>query len=98
MALDPSIIFLDEPSAGLDPVTSADLDNLVKELASSLGITFVIVTHELASIDAIADRIIMLEKTVKGITAQGTLEELKNNTENPYVYNFFRRKTGKGKK
>ncbi len=98
MALDPSIIFLDEPSAGLDPVTSAGLDDLVKNLASSLGITFVIVTHELASIDAIADRIIMLEKSVKGIIAQGTPEQLKNNTDNPDVYNFFNRKIDKGGK
>ena len=98
MALDPSIIFLDEPSAGLDPVTSAGLDNLVKDLASSLGITFVIVTHELASIDAIADRIIMLEKSAKGIIAQGTPEQMKTNTENPYVYNFFNRKIEKGEK
>ncbi|MFA5904516.1 MAG: ATP-binding cassette domain-containing protein [Desulfobacula sp.] len=98
MALDPSIIFLDEPSAGLDPVTSAALDNLVKDLASSLGITFVIVTHELASIDAVADRIIMLEKSVKGIIATGTPEQLKNNTDNPFVYNFFNRKIDKGGK
>ena len=98
MALDPSIIFLDEPSAGLDPVTSAGLDNLVKDLSSSLGITFVIVTHELASIDAIADRIIMLEKSVKGIIAEGTPEELKTSTDNPFVYNFFNRKIDKGGK
>nr|NJM01214.1 ATP-binding cassette domain-containing protein [Desulfobacula sp.] len=98
MALDPSIIFLDEPSAGLDPVTSAGLDNLVKELAASLGITFVIVTHELASIDAIADRIIMLEKSARGIIAEGTPDQMKNNTENPHVHNFFNRKIHKGGK
>jgi len=98
MALAPSIIFLDEPPAGLDPVTAAGLDNLVKDLSSSLGITFVIVTHELASIDAIASRIIMLEKSAKGIIAEGTPEQLKSNMENPYVYNFFSRKIGKGGK
>lgn len=91
MALDPSIIFLDEPSAGLDPVTSAELDHLVKDLASSLGITFVIVTHELASIDAISDRIIMLEKTAKDIIATGTVDQLKQDNQNPHVYNFFNR-------
>ncbi len=91
MALDPSIIFLDEPSAGLDPITSAELDDLVTTLASTLKITFVIVTHELASIDAISDRIIMLEKGKKGIVATGTPEELKNKTDQPYVYNFFNR-------
>ncbi|MBU2481318.1 MAG: ATP-binding cassette domain-containing protein, partial [Proteobacteria bacterium] len=103
MALDPSIIFLDEPSAGLDPVTSAELDYLIKDLASSLGITFVIVTHELASIDAISDRIIMLEKTTKGIIATGTPDQLKQDKQNPHVYNFFNRNhsnpnTDKGKK
>lgn len=98
MALDPAIIFLDEPSAGLDPVTSAGLDDLVNDLSSSLGITFVLVTHELASIDAVADRIIMLEKSVKGIIAQGTAEELKAISDNPFVYNFFNRKIDKGGK
>ncbi len=91
MALDPSIIFLDEPSAGLDPVTSAELDHLVKDLASSLGITFVIVTHELASIEAISDRIIMLEKNAKGIIATGTPTQLKLEKNNTAVYNFFNR-------
>lgn len=98
MALDPSILFLDEPSAGLDPVTSAELDHLVKDLASSLKITFVIVTHELASIEAISDRIIMLEKTAKGIIAMGTPEQLKHDKSNRYVYNFFNRKIDIGEK
>ncbi|MBU1341424.1 MAG: ATP-binding cassette domain-containing protein [Proteobacteria bacterium] len=98
MALDPSIIFLDEPSAGLDPITSAELDHLVTDLARNLGITFVIVTHELASIETISDRIIMLEKSAKGIVATGTPEQLKNDRSNPYVYNFFNRTITKGKK
>ncbi|NOX32117.1 MAG: ATP-binding cassette domain-containing protein [Deltaproteobacteria bacterium] len=98
MALDPSIIFLDEPSAGLDPVTSAGLDHLVTDLSSSLGITFVIVTHELASINAISDRIIMLEKDAKGIIAAGTPEQLKNDQTNPDAYNFFNRTIKKGEK
>jgi len=96
MALDPSIIFLDEPSAGLDPVTSTELDHLITDLASSLDITFVIVTHELASIDAISDRIIMLEKSAKGIIATGTPEQLKSDRSNPYVYNFFNRTMDNG--
>jgi len=98
MALDPSVIFLDEPSAGLDPVTSAELDQLIKNLALSLGITFVIVTHELASIDAISDRIIMLEKTSKGIVAAGTPEQLKNDKTNADAYNFFNRTIPEGEK
>lgn len=93
MALDPEIIFLDEPSAGLDPVTSAELDNLIQHLASALGITFVIITHELASIDQIAQRVIMLDKSVKGMIATGTVEDLKKNHTNKIVYNFFNRKT-----
>lgn len=95
MALDPSIIFLDEPSAGLDPITSAGLDHLVMELAQSLGITFVIITHELASIEAISDRIIMLEKKAKGIIATGTPAQLKTDRSIPDVYNFFNRTLSK---
>jgi phospholipid/cholesterol/gamma-HCH transport system ATP-binding protein len=98
MALDPSIIFLDEPSAGLDPITSAELDLLVMDLAASLGITFVIVTHELASIETISDRVIMLEKNAKGIIAMGTPEQLKDDQSNLYVYNFFNRRIDKGEK
>jgi len=98
MALDPSIIFLDEPSAGLDPITSAELDHMVKGLAASMGITFVIVTHELASIDAISDRIIVLEKNAKGIIAMGSPAQLKNDRSNPYVFNFFNRTIDKGEK
>ncbi len=91
MALDPATVFLDEPSAGLDPVTSAELDHLITGLASTLGITFVIVTHELASIETISDRIIMLEKSAKGIIAEGTPDQLKTDRTDPSVYNFFNR-------
>ncbi len=97
MALDPSIVFLDEPSAGLDPISSAELDRLIIDLASSLKITFVIVTHELASIESIAQRVIMLEKNAKSIIAQGSPAHLKNDVNNPYVYNFFNRIIDKGK-
>ena len=96
MAMDPLIIFLDEPSAGLDPVTSAELDQLILDLAGSLAITFVIVTHELASIESIAHRVIMLEKQTRSIVAQGSPADLKKDTANPYVYNFFNRIIDKG--
>jgi phospholipid/cholesterol/gamma-HCH transport system ATP-binding protein len=91
MALDPQVLFLDEPSAGLDPITSAELDELIVTLARSLKMTFVIVSHELASIFAIADRVIMLDKNVKGIVATGKPQELREHSDNPWVRRFFSR-------
>lgn len=91
MALDPALLFLDEPSAGLDPITSAGLDQLILQLARSLGITFVVVTHELASIYAIAGRVIMLDKETRGIIATGRPAELRDHSDTPVVRQFFHR-------
>jgi phospholipid/cholesterol/gamma-HCH transport system ATP-binding protein len=89
MVLDPDIVFLDEPSAGLDPVTSAQLDELIVRLSKTLGVTFVVVTHELDSINAIADHVVMLDKDKKSIIAAGLPEDLRNNSVDPFVKQFF---------
>lgn len=91
MALDPPILFLDEPSAGLDPITSAGLDKLIIDLARNTGTTFVVVTHELQSILAIGDRCIMLDKEAKGMIAEGNPKQLRAESEHPTVRAFFRR-------
>lgn len=91
MALEPSILFLDEPSAGLDPVTSAELDRLVLRLRQMQNITFVIVTHELSSIFAIADRCIMLDKQSRSVLAAGSPADLRDHSPNTAVRAFFNR-------
>jgi phospholipid/cholesterol/gamma-HCH transport system ATP-binding protein len=91
LALDPPLLFLDEPSAGLDPITSAGLDRLILDLRRDLGTTFVVVTHELASIMAIADRCIMLDSVAQGVVAEGDPRALKADSRDPTVHAFFHR-------
>lgn len=92
MALDPAVLFLDEPSAGLDPVSAVELDDLILTLSRSLGMTTVIVTHELPSIFKIATSCIMLEKTTQGIIARGDPRELRDQDgADPRVRRFFNR-------
>jgi len=92
MALEPAMLFLDEPSAGLDPVTSAELDLLIKKLNEGTGATMVIVTHELETIFNIAHRIIMLDKGAKGIIAEGDPRKLKVESDDRRVTDFFNRR------
>jgi len=92
MALNPKILFFDEPSAGLDPITSAELDNLLLHLNRTLGTTMVIVTHELDSIFTVASRIIMLDKKAKGMIAEGDPRYLRDHSQNAFVKQFFNRR------
>jgi phospholipid/cholesterol/gamma-HCH transport system ATP-binding protein len=91
MALDPRVLFFDELSAGLDPVTAAELDDLIIKTDEALGTTMVIVTHELESIYKIAHRVLMLDKEAKGIIAEGKPLELKERATDPRVKSFFLR-------
>jgi len=92
MALDPQILFFDEPSAGLDPITSADLDALILQLNRTMGTTMVLVTHELESIMATATRAIMLDRESRGIIAEGDPRRMKEEDPDPRVRDFFQRK------
>ena len=93
LALNPKILFLDEPTAGLDPVSSAEIDELILLINKSIGTTMVIVTHALDSILNVAQRIIMLDKKTKNIIAEGDPRYLKDNSQNVSVRQFFNRKT-----
>ena len=91
LALDRPLLFLDEPSAGLDPVTSADLDDLIVTLNHSLGMTTVVVTHELAEHLPIANECIMLDPITRGIIARGNPVALRDGSHDPRVRAFFNR-------
>ena len=95
MALDPEILFFDEPSAGLDPISAKLLDDLILELRDSLGTTVVIVTHELASIFAIADNSVFLDTDTKTQLATGNPVELRDRSDNFVVRNFLQRGAAK---
>jgi phospholipid/cholesterol/gamma-HCH transport system ATP-binding protein len=91
LALDPDILFFDEPSAGLDPISSRNLDQLILQLRDSLGATFVVVTHELASIFTIADNSVFLDPNTRTMRAQGNPRELLKNSTDPAVREFLTR-------
>ena len=91
MALDPDILFFDEPSAGLDPISARLLDDLIKELSESLGATIVVVTHELASIFAIGNNSVFLDVETRTMIASGDPKELLAHPPDPKVYRFLTR-------
>jgi phospholipid/cholesterol/gamma-HCH transport system ATP-binding protein len=91
MMLEPDLLFFDEPSAGLDPITAAELDQLIITLSKDLGITVVIVTHELPSIFLVANTCIVLDKQAKGIVASGHPHQLRDESTIPFVHEFFTR-------
>jgi phospholipid/cholesterol/gamma-HCH transport system ATP-binding protein len=91
MMLEPDLLFFDEPSAGLDPITAYELDQLILTLSRDLGITIVVVTHELPSIFLVADTCIVLDKAAKGIVARGDPRTLRDQSNIPFVHGFFTR-------
>jgi len=93
MALEPSLLFLDEPSAGLDPLSAVELDELILTLSKDLGLTVVIVTHELESIFKIAHRCVMLDNKTRSIIARGDPRKLRDTSTDPDVHHFFNRTT-----
>ena len=91
LMLEPDLLFFDEPSAGLDPISAVELDQLILTLSRDLGITIVIVTHELPSIFLVANHCIVLDKTARGVVAEGDPRKLRDESKIPFVHNFFTR-------
>lgn len=91
LMLEANLLFFDEPSAGLDPISAVELDQLILTLSRDLGITVIMVTHELASIFLVADNCIVLDKAAKGIVARGDPRKLRDESEIPLVHDFFTR-------
>jgi phospholipid/cholesterol/gamma-HCH transport system ATP-binding protein len=91
LMLEADLLFFDEPSAGLDPISAVELDHLILMLSRDLGITVVIVTHELPSIFLVADDCIVLDKAAKGIVAQGDPRKLRDESRLPFIHDFFTR-------
>jgi phospholipid/cholesterol/gamma-HCH transport system ATP-binding protein len=94
MAFEPSLLFLDEPSAGLDPVSAAELDDLILTLNRDLGVTIVLVTHDLESVLNIGKNCIMLDRESRSIIARGEPRELRAHCSDPRVRRFFNRQAG----
>ena len=98
IVLDPQILFFDEPSAGLDPLNTAELVTMIRGINTGLGTTMVIVSHQVELVLRIADRVMMMDREEKGIIARGTPEELRLSATDPRVRNFlFRSQDGQGK-
>lgn len=95
IALEPRLLFFDEPSAGLDPLAAASLDELILAMRKKLGVTVVVVTHELDSIFAITDRVVIIDKTEKNIVAEGDPRKLKDESSNLFVRDFLNRSGSK---
>ena len=96
--MNPEILFLDVPTAGLDPVISAEIEELILRINHSLGTTMVIITHSLNIVFNVAHRVIMLDKSARGIIAQGDPVELKAKSPNPAVRQFFQRQAALDKR
>jgi phospholipid/cholesterol/gamma-HCH transport system ATP-binding protein len=98
MVLDPKVLFFDEPTAGLDPINTAELEKLIREINTGLGTTIVIVSHQVDLVRRLADRVMLIDRCEKGIIAMGAPEELRDSATDPRVREYlFRPDAGQGK-